>query len=321
MRKIFLLSLFLISLFAKEKLIIAKFEDLQPYYYNNQLVHLKLKVISAVLGKLIVKERNNSYLLDENNSLLEIDFQLKDKFPTFNIKLVNGLDEINITPSTKIKQLYPSKEFCNVLANNLEISEPILTKYDKYNNIIYFNLKTDGNIFDFSLHLDNEKLYKVDKNKNFYTYSALVPLDKIDFKLKYFNLKEDNYKTIKFRVMIKNDDISTQTDIKPMAESKIYLINIILSILIVLLIILYLYKRKIIYLILILFSILSLIFFNLPKERKVLKAGEKLQLLPFKKSTTFLVLKKDREVKILNYQNGYFKVEFNNHIGWVKEKK
>jgi len=57
----FLISFFfLVSLYANEKLIIAKIENLKPYYYNNQIVNLKLKIITATDGNLSIKDEYNT---------------------------------------------------------------------------------------------------------------------------------------------------------------------------------------------------------------------------------------------------------------------
>jgi hypothetical protein len=242
---------------------------------------------------------------------------LDKKFPTFIVRL-EDIDELNVTPSSKIKYLHPPKQFCGILANELNVTDKILTNYDENYNILYLNIFSDGNTEDFSLGFVDEKLYKVDSKNIFYSYSALVPINKRDFFINYFDLRTQTYKTIKFSLSPKNDEISTQTDIKPMAKSRLYLINSILATIAVLFVVLYFYRKKVIYIVLLLLVIGVIVFLNLPKEQIVLKEGTKVHILPFEKSTTFMIIGIDTKVNVLATQGKYKKIEFNGHIGWVK---
>ena len=184
MRIIFFIILFTFS-YANESFI-AKFENLKPYYYNHQIVNLKLKVISDSNVSLR-DEFNKTYsLIETNNSYIaNLSFELNNSFKTFILKV--GDYEKNITPNVKIKYLHPPKNFCGVLANEFNITDKILTNYDKDNNLIYLNIKTDGNINDFSLGFRNEKIYNVENN-GVYSYSAILDVGKNNFDIVYFDL-------------------------------------------------------------------------------------------------------------------------------------
>ena len=316
MRIIFFIILFTFS-YANESFI-AKFENLKPYYYNHQIVNLKLKIISDSNVSLR-DEFNNTYsLIDTNNSYIaNLSFELNNSFKTFILKI--GDYEKNITPNVKIKYLHPPKNFCGVLANEFNITDKILANYDKDNNLIYLNIKTDGNINNFSLGFRNEKIYSVGNN-GIYTYSATLDVGKNNFDIVYFDLNSESYKHIKFFIPLKTEETSTQTDIKPMAKNNKMIINIILSVLVLLWGALYFRKRKITYIILILLALLSLVFLNLPKKEIVLKEGTKVHILPFDKSTVFLIIGVDTKVKVLDTKGSFKKIEFNNHIGWIKDK-
>ena len=326
MRIILLFFILMIDLFGKEQLIIANFENLNSYYYNNQIVHFKLKILTGVNGNLSLKDDiNRSYSIQDMNGtyISNIVFQLKDRFPTFIIDLNNSgvLEELNITPKSKVKILHSPKNFCGVLGSKLTITDMMLTNYDKHYNILYFNLSSDGNIKDFKLNFTDEKLFQnIENNSSIYGYSALVPLNQTDFNIKYFDLKSERYKTISFSLSLKNDTVSTQTDIRPMAKSNILIIDSVLAVIMILWAVLFYYRRKKIYIILILLVVLSLVFLNLPKKEIYLQEGTKIHILPFEKSTIFLVLEIGEKVKILDIQNGYKKIELHKHIGWVKDE-
>jgi len=314
-------------LFANERLLITKFEDVKPYYYNHQIVNLKLKIISATDGNLkVFDDYNNSYpVIDNNESYISnISFELNNSFPIFHVVLSdNGviLNQVDITLDAKVRNLYPPKNFCGVLADDLNISDKILTNYDDKNNIVYWTINSkNGNLNDFSLHFKDEKLYSIDNNNTeiSYSYSALVPVNHTDFSFSYFNLKQEKYKNINFSIKLKNETVSTQTDIKPMSKNNIYIINILLGVFVLLWIVLFIYRRGWIYIILLLITIGVIVFFNLPKKEIILHQNTKIHILPFEKSTIFVVVGNDTKVKVLLTKDGWSKIEFNNYIGWVK---
>ena len=329
MRIIFLFLVTFIFAFANEKYLIAKFENLQPYYYNHQLVKLKLKILSAKDGNItVVDDKNQSFDLIKNNYnyIANINFELNNSFPTFFVMLKENnetLDEVKLNITSEIKILYPPKNFCGILAKNIKITDKIMVNYDNNHNIVYWTITTfQGDGSKFKLKLTDEKLYFLDKNDSMdsYSYSAIVPIDKKDFSFKYFNIDSKKYENIKFHIEPKNETISTQTDIKPMAKTRLYLINLSLGIILFFLFIIYIYRKKWIYIILMLIIVIALVILNLPKKEIILQKGTKVHLLPFKDSTIFIILKDDKKVKVLSYKNGYKKIEINKHIGWIKDE-
>jgi len=314
-----LIIFFAIFLFADEKLIISQFQNLKPFYYKNQFVNLKLKSIVAE-GNLSITSNNVTIATKTDDNITyysDINFTLNDKFPILKLTLNDGnvTYEENLTINSQIQNLNAPTNFCGVLSNDFKLKNPMLINYDDKFNILSFDIEGNGNLKDFHLGFDKEKL--VPKSKTEFSYSALVPINKNNFNIVYFNL--NNFKTIPLTLHIKDEKISTQTDIKPMDKSKIYIIDSLLGGVLVLFIALYWYRKKVIYMILIVLAIASLVFFNYPKPTIVLTKGEKIQILPFKNSTVFMVVGIDTKVKVLNEKNGYKKILFNNKIGWVKQ--
>ena len=325
-----IMFLFLVTfLFANEKYLIAKFENLQPVYYNHQIVNLKLKIISAKDGNIeVIDDKNKTYEVkkDKYNYISNINFELNNTFPKFFVLLKENnvtLDEVELNILSKIKTLYTPKKFCGVLAKDLKITDKIMVNYDDSHNIVYWTLTAfNGNIQNFTLKLPKEKLYFLDKNDTMssYSYSAIVPIDKKDFSFSYFNLDSKKYQIIRFHIEPKNETISTQTDIKPMAKTRLYIINIVLGVIFILILILYIYRKKWIYIILFIMIVAILIILNLPKKEIIVHKGTQIHLLPFKDSTIFIILKNDKKVKVLESKNGYKKIEINKHIGWIKDE-
>jgi len=322
--------LFIVTLlFGNEKLFIAKFQNLKNYYYQNQLVDLKLKIITAKEGNLsIFDENNRSYDIVKEGDFYKTDliFVVKNRFPKFKIIFKDGnfSDSLLLTINSEIKKLYPPQNFSNIIATDLKIEDKLLTNYNHNYNIVYWTIiAQNGEAKRFKIGCKDEKLYFLDKNSSYskYSYSALVPIDKKRFEFTYFDLDEEKYKKLSFSIKLKTETISTQIDIKPMDKNRLILIDIFLGILLLLWIILYFYRKKKVYIFLILFTIGGLIFYNLPKKEIILSPNSKVHILPFKNSTIFFVTKSKMSVKVLKERNGWLKIEINNKIGWVKENE
>jgi hypothetical protein len=329
MKKIVFFFLFIFA-FADEHLFLSNFQNLKKFYYNHQIVHLKLKTISAKNGDLIIK---SNYLIEVNTStddnvtyFSNISFELNNTFPEFNISLENNgikLDEIAINVNSEVRNLTPPKNFCGVLAKDVNITNPVLSDYNSDLNILYFNIAfNDANEKEFSFYKKVELSLK-DKNgsASLYSYSALVPKNKNNFIISYFNILDNSYKNIPINVKLDNEKVSTQIDLNPVNKTRTYIINAIISTLILLWLLLYYYKRKVTYIILILIALGALLFLNWPKPEIILQEGKKVHILPFKNSTTFLIVNIPTKVKVLNERNGYKQILINNKIGWVKDDR
>jgi hypothetical protein len=329
MKKIIFFFLF-IFVFADEHLILSKFQDIQEFYYNHQIVHLKLKTISAQNGNIVVQ---SNYPIEINTStddnityFSDISFELNNTFPEFNVSLENNgikLDEININVNSEIRNLTPPKNFSGILAKKVNVTHTVLSDYNSSDNILYFDiLFDDANINDFNFYKKVDFALK-DKNNTtlIYSYSAIVPKNKNSFVVNYFNIIDNKYENIPINVQLSDEKVSTQVDLNPVNKTRVYIINAILGGLILLWALLYFYKRKLIYIILILLSIGSLVFLNWPKQEIFLKKGEKVHILPFKNSTVFLVVKTQTKVKVINKVDGYKEILFQNKVGWVKDDR
>jgi len=330
MRIVLLLFLFFSFLISNEKLIISKFENLKPYYYENQIVNLKLRTIVAERGSLEVRDDLNISTIvtnkNGNDYITDITFKLNKKFPKFYITLSRNdivLDKYTLKIKSKIRNLYPPKNFCFVLANNLQLKDMVLSIYDDKYNILYFTIfATNANAEDFSLGYKDEKLYLISKidDVDVYSYSAIIPKNKYNFNFLYFNLREEMYKKISFQAKLKDERVSTQTDIKPLDTSHIILRDIIGVFFIIIFFTIYLYRKRIIYIIFIIIIFGYLLYINVPQADVHLKKGDIIKLLPFKNSTNLAVVVADENVKVLKDKDGWKKIEYKNQIGWVKDE-
>jgi hypothetical protein len=328
--RIFILFIFILTFsFSEEKLIISKIENLKTSYFNNQVVHLKLNTIIAKGNEINVSIPNAviKTKTDDNTTFYtDIYFLLKDEFPIVKISLLENyivIDEMNLTLDSKINSLTPPLNFSNVIANELKIKNISSSIYDDNSNLLSLEIEAnESNLEEFSIKISKEQ--EIEYNNDFINskvlYYAIIPniINQVDFS--YFNLKEKKYINKIVKINPKNEKISTQSDINPTDNNYLIFINISIASLIFLWLVLFYFRRKWMYLVLIILAVLSLIFFNLPNKEMVLKEKALVHILPTPQSTIFLIVGIDTKVEILDSKNGYKKIMINSQVGWVKDK-
>ena len=319
MKKIILFLIF--SFFAFSDNLIIQYLNLKKIYYNNQIINLNIKVITPNENNLTFIKPVNSELNVTKTSPLIYNLQLVYQNNNDDNKLIiigkNIYKEITLNNLYQTKPLEKIPKFCNVLADELKIKNFIASKYnDKYNLLSFTISAKNANLNDFSLNLKDENLTLISNNQA--TYLGLIPNDKKTLIFYYFNTKNDNFQKVDFPINIKEETISTQTNLNP-EENKLFTpINILLLVITAFFIIVFLVYQKIWLLIFPVGIIAFVIYNHLPKGEVTLKKGTKVYILPTKNSTVFYIAPFKTKVKILKKLKHYTKIEINNKIGWIK---
>ena len=315
-----ILLTFFIPLFLFASDFVIKYENLKPFYFKNQIVNLKFKIISAKPNLFFSNSSNIDLNITQINPYiyqLNARFKANDENKTIQIYTNNESKTLYLNKIITIKPLPKIENFCGILANNLKIINPISSTFDKNQTIVSFTIKCNNcNINDFNL--SNKENLKVLSN-NEATFYVLLPKNQKKLIFYYYNLKQNQYDKIELPIIIKEKTISTQTNINP-NESKFFTpVNLLLLILIALSLIIFLIYQKVWLLIFPLFFAFLILIQFIPKGEITLKKGTKVQILPTQNSTIFYIIKKNTTVKILNKRGHYIKIKINNKIGWVNE--
>ncbi len=318
-----LLIVFFSSLLFASNLII-QYPNLKKYYYQNQIINLKIKIITPTDKNIsIITPQNIEYNQSQKNGIIHIlNLKYKNDLSSKKIFIIgnNIYKEINLNKLYKTKELENIPRFSHLLAQNLKILNPISSKFNTQKNMISFTvIAKNANLEDFKLDNVSEQNLSIisPKKATFFGYIN-KNLRKLTFY--YFNTENENFKKISIPIKIKEDTISTQTDLNP-EESKFFTpLNILTLLIIALGLSIFLIYQKIIFLIPPLFLIVYLGYKNLPKGEIILKPGTKVYILPTKNSTVFYKIKVTTKVKILKKLKEYTKIKINNKIGWVKNE-
>jgi hypothetical protein len=312
---IFFLPLFL---FAE----IIKFNNLKNSYYQNQIVLLKGKIILPNDINITPIARNVKVILKKENPYvynITIRFQANNNPHILMLLGPNFYKEFNLNNFIKIIPLENKpKNFCGVFAKLLKIINPISSKYDNNKNILSFTIKCkECNLKDFNL--SNEQNLTL-LNQNEASYYILLPKNKKNLTFYYFDLNTSTFQKISIPIILKQQTISTQTDINPEEKTFFTPFNIlILSIIAILLVIFLIYQRVWI-LIFPLMLGMYLIYTLIPKGEIILPKNTKIQILPTPQSTIIYITKKPIKAEILKKSGSYIKIKFKNKIGWVKDE-
>jgi hypothetical protein len=310
--RFFLLFLF-IKLFASD--LIITYPNLKNFYYQNQIVNLKIKILSSkdlnfsFNGELNITKKPLLYLLnlkfknDSNHTLFIISSDFNKT--------------INLNQLYKTKKIENTPKFCNVFAEDLKILNSISTLTDN-NILLSFTIKTkNANLEDFNITKD-ENLTLINSNEA--TYYVTLPKYAKNFTFYYFNTQDENFKKIEIPILLKEETISTQTDINPEEKNFFTPFHILILSIIAFFLIIFLIYQRIFILIIPIFLSVYLVLQIFPKGEKILKKDSPIRLLPTNNSTIFYKPPLDTKVKILNKTKNYTKIKIDKKIGWVKNE-
>jgi hypothetical protein len=221
--------------------------------------------------------------------------------------------------------LNPKKNFSNIIANSFELLEYKTTKYDdKHNIVVFVATATNCDISTFKL----QNVYKegIESMTQSYfdskiVYYAIIDKKQENFSFSYFNLKQNRFLLINIPIVVVDDSVTTQSDIKPKDQSRQRIKMAIASGVAFLAFIFILLRKKYVYLIFIIFPLIYVAYLGIPSKEVCIKMGTNIYLLPmhngtiFEKTTSKYLLRKEGSVK------EFVKVKLqNNRIGWVRNE-
>jgi len=222
-------------------------------------------------------------------------------------------------------RLNPPKDFCNVLAQSMELVNYQASTYTEESNILALQLKIAfGNYDDFRLkNSSNQGIdsYSGDLNETTLFYYAVFPAGTEQVTFSYFNLEKNRYEKFHVPIIVKRSSVSTQSNLDPQASEFTKFKIMATGFLIALWLVLWLTRRSWIYPLLILLAGGYLVTYLIPLKNVCIKPDSRLYLLPTNQSTSFITLYERTVAKEMNKNREYTKIQLpNNTIGWVKNE-
>ena len=357
MRYIFLCLFYVLSLSAaqdinttaksseiKENVVYLSYVKKPQRVYVNQIFKIKIKAIIAVsdFDKIITTFQNGKdfKVLNPKNSwkwfndnIYFNEYYLKltsanAVMPTINVSVSKGIKKI-VTKSLKpfkleIIQLKNGGIFSNVIASYLKVVKFKTTKFDKKSNILVMEIEAkDANIRDFKVSdtiKDGIDSYTINLPYSKIFYFAILPNTQKEFRFSYFNIKKNRFENFTIPLEVSTEDTSTQLGLNPKASKISMYKNIALVAIAFLSLVIFFFRRKIVYIFIFVFIVIYLFIFYNPFDSIILPKNTKIRILPTYNSTIFYVTDRKIVAEKLNSTKRYIKVLLpNGKIGWVKK--
>lgn len=313
--------------------------------YVHQVVALEVKMLifsgyttieteflfedNALKNSVEVLNPKQNWVINTEDSSLKNTFYLKINQVQFAIPTIKvsvntkeGTVSETLTGHTgRAIKLDRKGSYAQVVAESLEILDTKITNYDANHNLAVLQLKSKmGNLFDF--HLSAYAKQGIESKSGNYKeatafYYAIVPKEQNTISFDYFNTQVEKYQTLQVQNIAIEDRVSTQSDIK--LKNNYQFFKISLMVFFALLFFgLYLYKRKIIFIMFLVIALAFLLYFVTLKTSVILKSNVALRIQPTFNSTIVLTTHTEQKAEILGKRNNYYKVILEDeHIGWV----
>lgn len=334
----------------KSKNIYANYEKTPKIIFENQRFSITLKttITTDEFDKIetrfinfsnvkILNHQNNWKYGGQNNFYNKYYFKVSSEdfvMPTFQVLMYknNKIFEIITLKAKDLKYTNIAKDnekFVNVIAKKLKIITHKTKQYTNNKLLTILEIKANqGNLEDFYLKDFKEQgISSLDEEDSQQSaiYYAIIPLHTKKIIFDYYNSESNSFVKIVSDVVLKNELVSTQTDLNPNNSNILLYKKIFVGFLVILFFIMYLIRKRFVYLLLTLFFLIIFIVYNLPNEMVKIKQGSNIYILPTNKSTVFYKIDKVQKVEVLNEKDNFLKIFFKKSnenketIGWIKE--
>ncbi|RXJ67920.1 hypothetical protein CRV08_08885 [Halarcobacter ebronensis] len=324
----------------------------QPkHIYKNQRFEIEIKALITrsdydTIKTIFLNDINMTPLNADNQWIKSVDndniytnryyfkaYEENFKLPDFEVQLFNkGVlveSRVLTAPEVSFSEIAKNDDkFSNVIASELTL---IGSKSKQYTNkealTILDIVAKESNLEDFNLKGIEEQGFTVIEDnypEQHIIYYIVIPIHKKDIVFNYYNSVKNKLEKITVPIVFEEELVSTQTDLNPNNSSFEFYKKVGTGVLALVLLIVFVIRRR--FYILILFLIVAITFtiFAIPNKLIKLKADTVIYILPTKNSTIFRKLSGEIIVEDMKRKNGFVKIMFNkdgnNFIGWVKEE-
>jgi len=341
--KLFVFVLLLFSSVYANKVIYLNYEKVPSRVIKGEIFPITIKTLSTVrefrdikysfeneqglelLNSTPIRQKRGKYYYETFNFLSTAS---NARLPDIEATLISS-DEYNTSTlqgqKLNIITLNPKQNFSNIIADNFELVEYKTTSYDKEHNIIIF-VAAAQNADIKAMHFQNVYKQGVESLQESYresriTYFVVVDKKIENFSFSYFNLLKNKFSLVNIPIVVIEDSVTTQSDLKPKDQSKERLKITIAAVIAIVAFIFILVRKKYIYLIFILLPLSYMAYVIIPDRIVCINEGAKIRLLPVQNGTIFETTPVRLHLHKEGSTQGFTKVKLQNEkIGWVKNE-
>jgi len=357
--KLFFLTLLFVSSLLANKVIYLSYEDIPQRVIEGEIFRVTLKSLSTVrdfddivysfedaqgvelLNEIPYREVRAKYYYDTfyfftnksqaatPNITASLVF---DDNRTEDTNAANDLNSSFFYPATTLKgkklnviTLNPKSDFSGIIADEFVLQEFKTTSYDTTHNIVVFVATAKNTKIDM-LHFSNVYKQGIESLEDSYfdskiTYYVVIDKKLENFSFSYFNLEKNKYLKLSIPIIVDDDSVVAQSDLKPKDQSKEQLkINIAAAVAFVAFLFI-LWRKKYIYLVFILIPLVYIAYMLVPQKDVCIKAEANIYLLPVSNGTIFETTQTQQFLPKEGFVENFVKVKLKNEkIGWVKNE-
>jgi len=331
---------------SQEKVLYLSFKETPRRLVQGQVFSITIKTLSTVQdfkdieyqlsNQIGIESLNYSLPYRESDEKYSYDtfyFLAKDqniRLPDFTATLITE-DEIAHKPTTlegkklSVITLNPKKNFSNIIADSFELLDFKTTNYDKNHNIVVFMAKAkNSDIAAFHLN-DVHKQGIESKSDSIFesklTYYVVIKKEIQNFTFSYFNLKKNDFELVEIPIIVDDDSVTTQTDLKPKDQSKELLKISIAATIAFIGFIFIIFQKKYIYFLLILFPLSYIVSVIVSQQDVCIQKASHIYLLPVYNGTIFETTQEEIYLQKEGETKNFTKVKLEDEkIGWVKNE-
>lgn len=330
---------------TKSKYIFTSFsQELPKTSYTNQLIPLSVKAtVTTDFNHIAISSTNETIgaiyptdleweKIDENNYQKIVYFQANTpatSIPSLKVdfETKDGIKDTTYLPPQKIDIIDIKDDdgkFINIFAKSLHVSNFKTNRFDEDSLIMVIEFKAQEANLN-KIHFNNFEKQGVDSTSGSFlektVYYFLIFKEGIhNIEFSYFNLENNNFKTIKLPVTISENELSTHIGLNPKKSVFELYKDIGMGAMALFFVIIFFFRKRYLYLIIALLFAGALTYKKVSFADIIIKDNTKVRILPTEDSTIFFTTTNPTEVEKLNQVKHYIKVLLpNGKIGWVKE--
>lgn len=252
------------------------------------------------------------------------------KLNSISAKLFRNTQEIGNAKislnNISINELKFNKDYSQLVASNLKITNLKCTEYDETSTICGMDAKAENTNFNnFSLkNVKSQSITNVGKDyENAKCSIALIfPNNLKSFSFSYFDPIQNDFIEYSNNIVVESEEISTQTDLNPITKEINFYLQIGSLILAVICLVIVVVFKRFFSLIAVALVFIAFAFIDGGEfSNAKLKAGANVRILPTNNSTIFYKNTSLKEVKVLAKKDDFVKVALDEDTsGWVKNE-
>ncbi len=314
-----------------------KYSYMPKRVYTNQLFPVTIIGTKSAKEKVSFGFDTNSWIQPLTKEPLIIQ-NGSDRFYTFYFK-ANSQDieipELSITSPSHVAvlpaqfipvtPLKPRADYCGVLAADMKIKSHQVSNYDETHHLVTLSLEAfEANIEDINLSSAIESGVEQIKRLNAKVeaeFYLVLPSQQTELKFTYFNTIKKQYQFLEVAIALRDDSVSTQSDLNPREDSFEKLKKYALTFFVLFFLIMFIVRRDFFYLVWSVVVFITLLTRFIPHEKICVKKGASLHILPTQTST--ITMRTDQEFKaiLLGERESFKKIEYQKGvIGWIDDE-